>query len=72
MMPWGVWTSVSGGVTGSRSAWMKNVDGDRIEFATEAEAEAAVERYRASSTLRGGTTPSGRPIAYQYFRAAEI
>ena len=36
---WGVWCRVSGGVTGTREAWLKR-DGEREVFATEAEAAA--------------------------------
>jgi hypothetical protein len=65
---YGIWTSISGGVTGSRSAWLKR-SGEVLTFATQAEAEAEAARLTVTCTLKGGVSPSGRPIAYQYFRA---
>jgi hypothetical protein len=70
-MSYGIWTTVSGGVTGSRSAWLKE-DGAAVTFATMAEAEAYAEHLTATGTLKGGVTLSGRPFAYQYYRAAEL
>lgn len=42
---WGVWATVSGGVTGHREAWLKD-DGTRVEFDTREEAEEAADRMR--------------------------
>jgi len=66
----GIWTTVSGGVTGNRAAWLKGGDGQPYRFASRDAAEA----FRAGlhTNLRGGTTPSGRPIAFQTFEAREI
>ncbi len=67
-MAYGIWTTVSGGITGYRAAWLKHDDAE-VVFATQAEAEAEAGRLTAGDTLRGGYTPSGRPIAVRSFRA---
>jgi hypothetical protein len=66
---WGIWCQVSGGVTGSRANWLKG-EGEGASpretialFPTEAEAEAKCAELAAKTSLRGGFTPSGRPIA---------
>ena len=45
---YGVWCEVWGGVTGHRSAWLKNKS-TLASFATLADAEAEAERLRATS-----------------------
>lgn len=64
----GVWVTVSGGVTGYREAWLRR-DGDVRLFATLGEAEQACTGLRDGDVLLGGTTPSGRPIALRTFEA---
>ena len=44
---WGIYCTVSGGVTGSRQAWLKS-DGELVEFGTREEAEAEATRLRNS------------------------
>jgi len=56
-MTHGIWCEVSGGVTGTRAAWLKDGDGQRVEFADlgAAEQKAASLRdsvARSSSTVR--------------------
>jgi len=48
----GVWCEVSGGVTGSRCAWLKR-NGVRAEFDAQAEAEAEAARLMS----RNGSNP---------------
>lgn len=60
---WGIWCQVSGGVTGHREAWLKGEGGTIALFATEAAANQKAYELAASTSLRGGYTPSGRPIA---------
>ena len=42
---YGIWATVSGGSTGTRSAWTKS-DGERMEFETYEEAEAVANEYQ--------------------------
>jgi hypothetical protein len=43
MPKFGIWATVTGGVTGSRAAWLKR-DDERVEFETRAEAEQEADR----------------------------
>ena len=48
----GIWTTIAGGVTGSRSAWLKE-NGKQIRFDTIKEAENEAERlYRKYPSTR--------------------
>jgi len=67
----GIWTTVSGGVTGTRSSWLKR-DGVPLQYATMAEAQRAAEDCRARYLMQPDCTPSGRPIARQYFIAQAL
>ena len=60
---WGVWCEVSGGVTGSRSAWMKR-EGKVIAFDTreEAEAEAKAARTSVSRFSQASFRYTARPL----------
>lgn len=51
-MSWGVWCTVSGGVTGPRAAWLKD-QGVRVELDTreEAEEEARWNRERMNDSV---------------------
>jgi hypothetical protein len=47
---WGVWCTVSGGITGYRCAWLKQKDGTEARFTQdEAKAEAARLNKRADA-----------------------
>jgi hypothetical protein len=65
----GIWCQVSGGITGHRANWLKG-EGEGASpretialFPTEGEAAARCAELMATTSLRGGYTPSGRPIA---------
>lgn len=63
-MRWGVWCRVSGGVTGTREAWLKSL-GVRQEFATkeEAEKEASALNERMNGPYRTASfSYTARPI----------
>jgi len=45
---WRVWCRVSGGVTGTREAWLKNGNGVIEEFDTREEAQAVASRLNAT------------------------
>ena len=74
MTAYSVMVVITGVTTnGTRYGLVKNSDGTALRFPTEAEADAEAERLNAQNTLRGGTTPSGRPIANRYYHAvAEV
>lgn len=42
-MKYRIWASVSGGITGSREAWLK-VNDEPVEYATRAEAQAEADK----------------------------
>lgn len=52
---WGVWCEISGGVMGTRAAWMKGEDGGVQEFATEAEAHEVAVTVAEGLRNTGGT-----------------
>lgn len=51
---WGIYCTVSGGVTGRRQAWLKS-DGEVVEFGTREEAEAEATRLRSSMGRNSAT-----------------
>jgi hypothetical protein len=40
----GIWATVSGGITGTRSAWLKADDGKQATFETREQAEREADR----------------------------
>lgn len=69
-MSYGIWTTISGGVTGERAAWIVS-NGLELSFATKAEAQADVDRRRKQTSLHGGRTLTGQPIAHQTYEVRE-
>ena len=55
----GIWCEVWGGVTGSRSSWMKR-DDVVVEFATEEEAQAEADRLMEAVRSRPFSSVSFR------------
>lgn len=47
---YGIWTSVSGGVTGPRSAWMKDIDGRVWTAQTREAAQHMAAHFEAGRT----------------------
>jgi hypothetical protein len=62
---WGVFCTVSGGATGSRSSWLKGADGELAVFASKAGAEA-----QAARLMQQMNGPNAR--ASFTYRAAEL
>lgn len=56
---WGVWCSVSGGVTGSRQSWAKS-NGEILKFDTEEEAKALASKWQ-------GGAGENSPTRFRYF-----
>ena len=73
MTSWGVMVVITSGRTGMRYGLAKSSTGAALRFPTEAEAKAEADKLNAANTLRGGFTPSGRPIARRYYHpVAEV
>lgn len=70
-MAYGIMVTIAHGVTGSNSAWLKH-DGQPMTFETLEAAEIYATALTNQNTLNGGTTPSGRAIAYRYYRPAQM
>ena len=64
-LSWGVFCTVCGGVTGSRSAWLKDKDGRPRRFPDKATAEVEAERLMQQKNGPHAT-------ASFYYRAAEL
>lgn len=58
-------TTISGGVTGSRTSIVKT-NGEPLLF-TDADAQEYIAREPESRKLKGGFSPSGRPLPYQSY-----
>lgn len=61
---WGVWCRVSGGVTGTREAWLKDSSGDEKRF-TQSEAEAEAERLMAGVSANPNNARYGATFSYR-------
>lgn len=66
-MTYGVWCKVSGGVTGTREAWLKNADRKIKSFATYEEAQAEAARLMANVSCYSRAT-----FSYMARRLCEV
>lgn len=69
---YGVWTAITGGVTGPRAGWMKKEGGSVEAYDDRVVAEKRAVALRASNTLLGGYTPSGRPVAHRTYEVRPL
>ena len=70
-MRYGIWTTCSGGILDTlRADWMK-LNGQVAVYTSHQAASNAVTAFRDATPLKGGTTPSDRPIAVQTFTVME-
>jgi hypothetical protein len=72
MTMWGIWCQVDGGITGYRASWLRGEGGAIALFPTQAQAELRAARLAELTGLKGGFTPSGRPIAIASYTARAL